>query len=237
MYKKLDIEEKVKQLLEEKRDDSPILKPRNAEKIKETKPLLWPGQLSIKDLAIPVSVDELFSMEITVDFTETEELIQLLSLRENPEVKLKWTVQRDPYMEELDWLKKQGLVQARNDLPVYSRELDEGTLIVSHIGDYTFSFASYDLKIDKMLEIFTSLIEYVAEIVDAETGDISYQEMGELLNAKIAEVEHLKRQLEEVTRAYKKSDILYRESDELLNAKTIEVNELKRQLEELMGGH
>lgn len=182
MRKKLDIAEKLKKLSEGKKEKPPIFKPRKVGEIEEgvkkkgveeskerlykvkgrkeepptrvTKPPIQPKPLSIKDLAIPASAYELFSIEIALDPTGKEKVMQLLSLRENPEVKLKWTVFRDPYMKEFDWLKREGLVQIRDDPLIYGREFDEGTLVASHIGDYTFSMGSYDLKTERLVELF-----------------------------------------------------------------------------------
>lgn len=142
MRKKLDIAEKLTKLSEEN------------EELKVTKPPIQPRPLSIMDLVIPASAYELFSIEIAFDSREKEKVTQLLSLRENPEVKLKWTVFRDQDMKEFDWFKGEGLVQIRDDPPIYGREIDEGALVASHIGGYTFSMASYDLKTNDLEELF-----------------------------------------------------------------------------------
>jgi hypothetical protein len=163
MRKKLDMAEKLKKLSKE---GLPIFKPKKASDIegREKEPPAgatgFPLALSsIRDLAIPESSYEMFSIEVAFDSAEKEKLMQLLALRENPEIKVKWTVLRDEDVRQFDWMKKEGLSQIRADPPVFARDFFEGALVACHIGDYTFSMAGHGIKVEELVELFISGLE------------------------------------------------------------------------------
>lgn len=163
MRKKLDMAEKLRKLTKE---GLPIFKPKKTSDIEEQKKELPAGAAgfplalsSIRDLAIPESSYEMFSIEIAFDSAEKEKIMQLLALRENPEIKVKWTVLRDEDVRQFDWMKREGLAQIRAEPPVFAREFFDGALVASHMGDYTFSMAGNGIKVEELVELFISGLE------------------------------------------------------------------------------
>jgi hypothetical protein len=157
MRKKVDIAEKLERLSKEEGVTSLAFNPKRAVEIEE-KPLVGPTGLpipsSIKDLTIPESAFELFTLEVTTDPSEKERASQLLGLREDPRAKVMWTVVKDADSKEFETLKSEKLVRIRSYPSMYGREVHGGALLVSHQGGYTFSMASRDIKIKELVRLF-----------------------------------------------------------------------------------
>lgn len=164
MRKKHDIAEKLEKLSKSGSEDGPIiLGPKKADAIEErpgvaTGPSGKPISSSIKDLTIPESAFELFTIEVTTDPREQERASQLLGLREDPRVKVQFTVLKDPSSVEFEDLKSENLKLIKSYLPIYGGEFD-GSVLISHQGDYTFSIASHELKIEDLLRLFEYALE------------------------------------------------------------------------------
>lgn len=124
------------------------------------KPTARPAHLPIGKLAIPDSAYELFSIEAAVDPTGNR-VTQLLGLRDDPKVRVKWTVIRDAEQKEFDWLRIAGLTLIRSDRSIYGRKLEDGALVVSHADGYTFSMASRSMELEELVELFVSGLGYV----------------------------------------------------------------------------
>lgn len=157
MRKKIDIAEKLERLSKEEGATLPAFSPKRAGEIEE-KTLIGPTGLpypsSIKELAIPESSFDLFTVEVTTDPSEGERATQLLGLREDPRVKVQWAVLKDVASKEFEGLKAEKLVRIKSYIPMYGREIRGGALLVSHQGDYTFSMASHDMKIEDLVDFF-----------------------------------------------------------------------------------
>ncbi len=157
MQKRLDIKEKLQKMSEKMGTDPPILKAKDPDEIEDVRAgdIVQERLSSIEDLAIPASVDELREIEIV--HTQGK-LIQNLSLKEHPEVNLRWTVFNDPDKGEFDFLISEGMVRIEENPPIYVLEIGGGggILFVSHIGDYTFSMGGYDIKRGNLLKLFMS---------------------------------------------------------------------------------
>jgi len=164
MSKKHAISEKLEKLRMEEGTALSILSPKRASDIKvqpravkgpSGKPI--PG--SIKDLTIPESAFELFTIEVTTDPGERKMATQLLGLREDPKVKVKLTVLEDKESIEFEGLKSENLRLVKSYLPIYGQEFPGGAVLISHQGTYTFSMASHDMKIEDLLRMFEYAIE------------------------------------------------------------------------------
>ncbi len=162
MQKRLDIKKKLQKMSDMsdgRETDSPLLKARDPGEIEVDRAgeTILDRPASINDLAIPASVDELEGEEEGMEAVhESGELIQTLSLKENPEINVRWTVFNDPDLTEFDFLKSEGLVRIEENPPIYVLEIGGGTLFVSHVGDYTFSMGGYDIKEGHLLKLFMS---------------------------------------------------------------------------------
>jgi hypothetical protein len=164
MRKKHDIAEKLEKLSKDgSEDDLVILGPKKASGIEE-KPKVAVGpsgkpiSSSIKDLTIPESAFELFTLELATDPQEKERASQLLGLREDPDAKVQFTVLKDPDSKEFEDIKSENLKLIKSYLPIYGGEFD-GSVLISHQGDYTFSIASRELKISDLLRLFEYALE------------------------------------------------------------------------------
>ena len=165
MRKKHDIAEKLEKLSKGGSEEGPIiLGPKRADAIGE-RPLIAVGpsgkpiSRSMKDLTIPESSFELFTIEVATDPQEEERASQLLGLREDPKVKVQFTVLKDPSSVEFEEMKGENLKLVKSYLPIYGNELLKGSVLISHQGDYTFSIASHDLKISDLLRLFEYALE------------------------------------------------------------------------------
>lgn len=162
MRKKVDIAEKLERLSKEEGVAPPAFSPKRAGEIEE-KPLVGPTGLpipsSVKDLTIPESTFELFTIEVTTDPSEKERATQLLGLREDPRVKVVWTVLKDVDSKEFEVLKSEKLLRIRSYVPMYGKKFHSGGLLVSHQRDYTFSMASHDMKIEELVRLFEHGLE------------------------------------------------------------------------------
>ena len=164
MRKKHDIAEKLEKLSKSESEEGPvILGPKRASGIDE-KPKVAVGpsgrpiSSSIKDLTIPESSFELFTIEVATDPRETERASQLLGMREDPGVKVQFTVLKDQNAKEFEEMKNEKLKPIKSYLPIYGGEFD-GAVLTSHQGDYTFSIASRNLKISDLLRLFEYALE------------------------------------------------------------------------------
>jgi hypothetical protein len=142
--KKLDLREKLRKLSEERARSGPILR---AKKIVEAP--LKPKLISIEELKFPSGLP-LEEGEIVSSKTRLEET---LSHKENSQIEVKWTVAEDTYAEEFGSVVKEGFKQVKTHPPTYALEFEDGGIVASHMGAYTFILGSYNIKIDKLAEM------------------------------------------------------------------------------------
>jgi hypothetical protein len=159
MRKKNDIAEKLEKLSREEGTVLPAFSAKKASEITEQpKAVIGPSGKpipgSIKDLTIPESAFELFTIEVATDPNEGKMAAQLLGLREEPGAKVKLTVLKDADSLEFEELKSENLRPIKSYLPIYGHKFPYGALLISHQGDYTFSMASRDMKIEELLRLF-----------------------------------------------------------------------------------
>jgi hypothetical protein len=164
MRKKNDIAEKLEKLRREAGITLPVFSTKKASEIKERPKVLKgptgkPIPQSIKDLTIPESAFELFTIEVTTDPHEERRAMQLLGLREDPGVKAKLTVLKDKDSIEFEGLKSENLRLIKSYLPIYGQKFPYGSVLISHQGNYTFSMASHDIEIEELLRLFEYAIE------------------------------------------------------------------------------
>ena len=164
MRKKKDIAEKLEKLSKEEGTTLPVFSAKKASEIKERPKVVTrhsgkPIPQSIKDLTIPESAFELFTIEVTTDPREEKRAAQLLGLREEPGVKVKLTVLKDTDSIEFEELKSENLRLVKSYLPIYGCTFPYGAVLTSHQGDYTFSMASHDVKIEELLRLFEYALE------------------------------------------------------------------------------
>jgi hypothetical protein len=164
MRKKNEIAEKLEKLSRKEGSTLPAFRAKRADEIEEkpaarTGPSGKPVPQSIKDLTIPESAFELFTIEVTTDPREEKRATQLLGLREEPGVKVQFTVLKDADSKEFEELKSENLQPVKSYLPIYGYKFLEGVVLISHQGDYTFSMASHDMKIEELLRLFEYALE------------------------------------------------------------------------------
>lgn len=164
MRKKSDIAEKLEKLSNGEGNNLSTLSPKKADEIREKQlervgPSGKPVPSSIKDLTIPESAFELFTVEVTTDPSEEMKATQLLGLRDDPKSKVMFTVLKDVDSRELEGLKSEKLQGIKSYLPMFGRKFHNGAILVSHQGDYTFSMASRDIKIEDLVRLFEYALE------------------------------------------------------------------------------
>jgi hypothetical protein len=174
--KKLDLQERLKKVSEGifREREGPLLKARRLrEKLREAEgegETEAPGKLvlpeyeggakrGIREFEIPPTLTDLVSLDLSYDKAGTEKLTQILTLKEDPEVQIKWTVTRDPYAEELALVVKEGMEQIKTHPPVFAAEFDEAVLICSHVGGYTFLFGIVGAGMNRGLQIFHRVLD------------------------------------------------------------------------------
>lgn len=161
------IEQKIEQrreppkYVEEKYREEGVLKVKEPERIEEKKPeeIIEPLDdakyrkvYSIRDLAIPEQkLSKLFKIE--TKYT-TDSLIQIFTSWRDPKKVIKWTVKKDDKKDEFNSLKNEGLSKLRENPPVYGIEVDNGALIASHIGSYTFIMGCKNLDLTTLTKLF-----------------------------------------------------------------------------------
>ena len=164
MRKKNDIAEKLEKLSNGEGTTLPDFSAKKASEIEEQpKDVIGPSgkpiPQSIKDLTIPESAFELFTIEVTTDPREGKMASQLLGLREDPKAKVKLTVLKDEDSLEFEDLKSENLRLVKSYFPIYGNKSSHGAVLISHQGDYTFSMASHDMKIEELLRLFEYSLE------------------------------------------------------------------------------
>jgi len=166
---KLKIEQKIEQrreqeapkYVEEKYREEGVLKVKEPERIEERKPqdVIEPLEdekyrkvYSIRDLAIPEQkLSKLFKIETKYTFNA---LTQVFTSWRDPKKVIKWTVKKDETKEEFNSLKNEGLSKLRENPPVYGIEVDNGALIASHIGSYTFIMGCKNMDLATLTKLF-----------------------------------------------------------------------------------
>lgn len=142
-----------------------ILQPKIAAEINEKKPeeiietLIQENQnlTFISELAIPAQkLSKLFRIETT--YTEVA-LTQILTAWKDSEKIIKWTAKLDKHGQEFYSLKGEGLMKMKDNPPVYGMELDDGAIISTHIGEYTFIMGCYNFDVKTLVKIFAYGIE------------------------------------------------------------------------------
>ncbi len=146
--------------------DEPILHVKKAGEITEKKPDEIIESLidekrrltSISDLAIPSKkLSRLFKIE--TNFTEGS-LSQMLTAHKNAEKVIKWTVKLDRDAQEFYSLKEEGLMKMKSSPPVYGMEFDDGAVLATHMGDYTFIMGCYNFDVKTLVKIFAYGIDH-----------------------------------------------------------------------------
>ncbi len=146
--------------------EEPILHVKKVEEIAEKKPDEIIESLidekrrltSISDLAIPSKkLSRLFKIETS--FTE-DSLSQMLTAHKNAEKVIKWTAKRDRDAQEFYSLKEEGLMKMKSGPPVYGMEFDDGAVLATHMGDYTFIMGCYNFDVKTLVKIFAYGIDH-----------------------------------------------------------------------------
>jgi hypothetical protein len=159
--KPLQTRPKVKKRLKEE----PILQSKRATEIDEKKPdeiiepLIREKQTLtfISDLAIPAQkLSKLFRVETS--YSEVA-LTQILTAWKDSEKIIKWTAKLDKHGQEFYSLKGEGLMKMKDNPPVYGMEFDDGAIISTHIGEYTFIMGCYNFDVKTLVKIFAYGIE------------------------------------------------------------------------------
>ncbi len=145
--------------------EEPILQSKRATEIDEKKPdeiiepLIREKQTLtfISDLAIPAQkLSKLFRVETS--YTEVA-LTQILTAWKDSEKIIKWTAKLDKHGQEFYSLKGEGLMKMKDNPPVYGMEFDDGAIISTHIGEYTFIMGCYNFDVKTLVKIFAYGIE------------------------------------------------------------------------------
>jgi len=146
--------------------DESILHVKNAGEIAEKKPDEIIESLiddrrrltSMSDLAIPSKkLSRLFKVETS--FTDTS-LSQMLTAHKNAEKVIKWTAKLDRDSSEFYSLKEEGLMKMKSSPPVYGMEFDDGAVLATHMGDYTFIMGCYNFDVKTLVKIFAYGIDH-----------------------------------------------------------------------------
>jgi|GEM_PF-2444195 len=163
------IEQKIEQrreherprYVEEKYREEGVLRVKEAVRVEDRKPeeVIEPLEdgkyrkiYSIRDLAIPEQkLSKLFKIE--TKYT-TDMLIQVFTSWRDSKKVIKWTVKQDEKREEFNTLKNEGLSKLKENPPVYGIEVDNGALIASHIGSYTFIMGCKNLDLATLTKLF-----------------------------------------------------------------------------------
>lgn len=147
------------------KEPQPILKVKKVEEIDEKKPETFIEPLIsdkkdikyINELVIPEEkLSKLF--KIQTSYTENT-LTQMLTAWKDPEKVLKWTVKHDKHGEEFYSLKDEGLQKMKDNPPIYGMEFDDGAIIASHMGEYTFTMGCYNFDIKSLVKVFAFGLE------------------------------------------------------------------------------
>lgn len=143
-----------------------VLKVKEPEKIKETKPQdiietldeeKYKKLLSIKDLAVPEArLSRLFKIE--TKYT-AEELVQILTSWRDSRKIIKFTIKKDPTMQEFYAVINEGLTKLKEKPPVYGLEMNNGAIITSHLGDYTFIMGCRNIELMTLVKLFAYALE------------------------------------------------------------------------------
>ncbi len=140
--------------------DGRLLKAKSAAEIEDKKPVdliesLIPEKRTltfISDLAIPShKLSKVFKVETS--YTE-KTLTQILTAWKDDNKVIKWTAKLDKHGEEFYSLKGEGLMKMKNDPPIYGLEFEDGAVIATHMGDYTFIMGCYNFDVKSLVKIF-----------------------------------------------------------------------------------
>ena len=72
---------------------------------------------------------------------------------------IKWTAKIDKHGAEFYSLKGEGLMKMKDNPPIYGMEFDDGALISTHMGEYTFTMGCYKFDVKTLVKIFAFGIE------------------------------------------------------------------------------
>ena len=143
----------------------PILQVKKADEIEEKKPeeIIEPllhekRRLAfISDLAIPAQrLSKLFKVETS--YTE-DTLTQILTAWKDTSKVIKWTAKLDKHGQEFYSLKGEGLMKMKDNPPIYGMEFEDGAVIATHMGEYTFIMGCYSFDVRTLVKIFAFGIE------------------------------------------------------------------------------
>ncbi|RMF91252.1 MAG: hypothetical protein D6733_01670 [Methanobacteriota archaeon] len=143
----------------------PILQVKRAEEIEDKKPEDLIETLStekrelgfISDLAIPAQkLSKVFRIETS--YTE-DTLTQILTAWRDPDKVIKWTVKHDKHGKEFYALRGEGLMKMKDNPPIYGMEFDDGAIIATHMGEYTFTMGCYNFDVKSLVKVFAFGIE------------------------------------------------------------------------------
>ncbi len=118
---------------------------------------------TIMNFEIPSTgeIKDIMGLAAVLDESGEKRLTQLLYLKDEPEAEPQWTVIRDSSAEEFAMIVKEGLKQFKTKPLVYGMEFEDGVILASHRDGFTITLACYELKINKMLQVFISIMEYI----------------------------------------------------------------------------
>ncbi len=153
---------------------------------------------TVMDFGLPESKIKGF---LRVETSSQEgELVQTLYSLDNPRKRVKWTVLEDPQGWEFDTIKEEGLTKVKDYPPVYVYEIEDGALLASHVGGFTFTVGGTLVSTRELINIF-SLGLNQAKKLDlgvsplekelAESGD-KIKELKKSLEKKEARIEVFK---------------------------------------------
>jgi hypothetical protein len=150
-------EKPIEETLKEK---EPILRVKKAERIEETKPDEFIEELFqkkrdlkfINDLSIPA---QKLAKHFKIETSYTEDsLHQNFTAWKDPDKIIKWTVKKDEHGKEFYSLRNEGLIKMKDNPPIFGMEFEDGALISTHMGDYTFIMGSYNFDVKTLVKIF-----------------------------------------------------------------------------------
>ncbi len=72
---------------------------------------------------------------------------------------MKWTVKNDKHGQEFYSLRNEGLMKMKENPPIYGMEFEDGALISTHMGEYTFIMGGYNFDVKTLVKIFAYGVE------------------------------------------------------------------------------
>ncbi|MFQ5868236.1 MAG: hypothetical protein ACE5IT_09645 [bacterium] len=186
-------------------------------------------QSTIMDFGLPeAKIKEFFRVETS---SQDGELIQILYSIDNPKKRVKWTVLEDPQGWEFDTIKEEGLTKMKDYPPIYVYETDDGALLVSHVGRFTFTAGGSLVSTKELVKIFGLGLRQAKKL------DIGISPLEKELEESSEKIKELKRKLEKKEAKIKilegkstYSDELEEElgrKDQIIISKSSEVEKLK----------